>query len=191
MLLVKISNYENGGIFAAATVWANTILFIPTSLTKLVLASFGSMKDDPRIIRQKMFYSSIILNLGITFILVLVSLLVMPSIVKWLGPDYVRIKDVFIVLAVTTLFQSIGGVCDSFMISQNKALLLQYIQIARQFITILLALVILLFFRNDAIGLAIAISIGTLVGEGIKFMASKRLLKENQISVIDKGSKIR
>lgn len=178
MLLVKISNYENGGIFAAASIWANTILFIPTSLSKLILSSFGSMNSKSKIIIRNLFHGSIIISTGITFLLVIFSLLLMPIIVKWLGPDYERIRGVFVFLAITTIFQSIGGVCDNFIISQNKALLLQYIQIARQVLTILLTLFILLHIRKDALGLAIAISIGTLLGEAIKFITSEKLLNK-------------
>ena len=102
----------------------------------------------------------------------------MPIVISFLGPGYESIKIVFIILSITTLFQTIGGICDNYLLSQNKAMLLQVIQIARQVITILLTLLILLHIRKDAVGVAVGVSIGTFIGVTSKFIASKKMMKE-------------
>lgn len=116
IILIKISNYSELGVYSAASVWMSAISFVPAILKNVTL----SYLSDPSIKHHSIVNKMVIVNLVSTGLMFLIILLFSGLISKMYGPSFTGIQSVLNILVLSTVIGSIGSVYIQELISLSK-----------------------------------------------------------------------
>lgn len=121
LLVNQADGYAEMGVFLAAYQWRTAAMFLPAILTQIsvpILANLFGTGD------QVKFRKVVAGNLGVVFLItVLIAaplLLLSPWIMASYGEGYAEQAHVMVIVMLTVLITSLGGVIGSMMVSMGK-----------------------------------------------------------------------
>jgi len=119
LLLIKLSNYGEVGLWSAAQQWSAVILFMPGVLRNVTL-SYLSGTDKNSAQHKKVIGSMVLLNFISTLVPCLVVFAFSGLISSFYGEDFVQLPTVLSISVFTTVFGAIQIVYSKEYISINK-----------------------------------------------------------------------
>ena len=119
LLLVKLSNYGEVGLYSAAMQWSAVVLFIPGVLRNVALSHLAEANDD-KTQHKKVFNRIVLVNFVTTFIPVLVIFVLSGFISSFYGEDFVRLPIILSVSVFVTVFRAVQTAYVQSYISRNK-----------------------------------------------------------------------
>lgn len=142
LLLVKLSDYGELGLYSAATQWAGAILFIPSVLQNVVLSylSESTERDNHQRLLKRMLW----INLIITLIPFIFVLLFSKLIVSFYGSGYEELWIVLIVSVATTVVRCLVQVYIQEYIAIGKTWMLCFIRLVRDIVSLGVAAILIL-----------------------------------------------
>lgn len=152
LLLVKLSNYGEVGLFSAATQWAGAILFIPSVLQNVILSHLSSVANN-RQSHNLMLKKIIIINLISTFIPFIIIFFSSNIIVNMYGTSYEGLALVLNISVATTIFRCLVQVYVQEYIALGKTWTLCLIRLSRDFLSLLLSYILISNYHDNAAAL--------------------------------------
>lgn len=148
LLLVKLSDYGELGLYSAAIQWSGAILFIPSVLQNVILSylSESTGSGDHRRLLKRM----LAINLVITFIPFVFVLAFSNLIVSFYGAGYEGLWSVLIVSVATTVVRCLVQVYVQEYIAIGKTWMLCLIRLVRDIVSLGVAAVLILQLRERA-----------------------------------------
>jgi O-antigen/teichoic acid export membrane protein len=153
LLLIK-TNYGEVGLFNSANQWMQMILFLPASLSN-VLLSFLSNQTGNRDNYLNILKTNVIFNLTITVSMSILIALIAPFIFEFYGESFQGGASILIILVFATIPHSIISVLEQVCISNTKTKLVLSFKLLRQSLLLIFA-IILFWIDPKAISLAVA-----------------------------------
>lgn len=129
ILLLKLTDYGEVGLYSAASQWAAIILFIPITLRNVVLSHLSSDQNKEQ--HNKILYSMIGIYALSTFIPSTLVVLLSNYITLFYGKTFYGLSSVLAVCCYATVFNSIYNVFASEFMSRNRNWLMYVITILR------------------------------------------------------------
>ena len=155
VLVSQPSGYIQMGLFDAANLWCMSILFIPKSLSQIILPMLSSSlnsKSNYVII----FLKNLKLNVIISSSIFLIILLLSQLITNFYGEGFHDLKTPLIILALSTVLVAINSVISSVIISQGKVWIGFFLNTLWAIILITTTYISISIYQLGAIGLAIS-----------------------------------
>ena len=119
-MLVNNSGFSEAGIFEAADQWRIMILFIPGTISNIILPILSSMQTDENNNKYiKILKYNLFINGGVALLLALIVSLFSKIIIGFYGPQFVDVLPL-IILAISTIFISIANVVGISIASRSK-----------------------------------------------------------------------
>ncbi|MDI6802126.1 MAG: oligosaccharide flippase family protein [Thermodesulfovibrionales bacterium] len=121
LLVNQPNGYAEMGIYNAANQWRNAILFLPGSMSAIVLPMLSNLygHDDNRRYKKVLLYNGVI-NVSIAFIVALIISLAAKVIMGSYGKDFSSGKYVLIVLAVSATLSASVSVIGQVIASSGR-----------------------------------------------------------------------
>jgi len=119
LLLVKLSNYGEVGLYSAAMQWVFVILFLPGVLRNVAL-SYLSGTNEGSTQHKKIFNTMIAVNFVSTFIPCLIVFAFSGVISSFYGEDFVSLSAVLSISVFVSVFKAMQSVYAQSYISTNK-----------------------------------------------------------------------
>ena len=129
IILLKLTDYGEVGLYSAASQWAAVILFIPITLRNVVLSHLSS--DQNKSQHNKILYSMMGIYALSTFVPSTLVVLLSNSIIRFYGETFYGLKSVLAVCCYATVFNSVYNVFSSEFMSRNRNWLMYAITISR------------------------------------------------------------
>lgn len=148
ILLLKLSNYGEVGLNAAAAQWAGVILFIPGVLQNVMLSYLSNEKETEH--HNKTLKRMIVINFASSFLPFLLVLLFANFIVSIYGNNYEGLSQVLNTAVAATVIRCLIQVYVQEFISIGKTWQLFFIRTLRDVITICLAYILISYFGSKA-----------------------------------------
>jgi len=121
ILVNQPNGYAEMGIYNAVNQWRTAILFLPGTLSAIVLPMLTNLHSNNEKSRyNKLLKYNIILNGGIAIIITVIVALFATTIMKCYGTEFVSGSFVLITLTTSTVFQSIGSIIGSAIVSTGR-----------------------------------------------------------------------
>lgn len=158
IILLKLTDYGEVGLYSAASQWAAVILFIPIALRNVVLSHLSSnqsMKQHNRIL-----YSMISIYALSTFIPATIVVLLSNYITSFYGESFVGLPPVLAACCYATVFNSIYNVFSSEFMSRNRNWLMYAITIARDICILIGIYAFIIIFKITG---ALSMGLSTLI----------------------------
>lgn len=166
VLLLRLSNYGEVGLYSAASQWSAVILFIPIALRNVVLSYLSYNQSSEQ--RNKILLAVMSLYIVCTLVPSIVIHLFSKTIIQFYGESFIGLSNVLIVSCYATVFNSIYNIFSSVFMSKNRNWLLYAITISRDILNLIgLYLLIVLFGINGAYSM----SLSTISTAGITVIA--------------------
>ncbi|WP_302577156.1 oligosaccharide flippase family protein [Phocaeicola barnesiae] len=166
LLLLRLSNYGEVGLYSAASQWSAVILFIPIALRNVVLSYLSYKQSSDQ--RNKILLTVMSLYVVCTLVPSILIHLFSKTIIQFYGESFIGLSNVLIVSCYATVFNSIYNIFSSVFMSKNKNWLLYGITISRDILNLIgLYLLIVLFGINGAYSM----SLSTITTAGITVLA--------------------
>lgn len=146
ILLVKLSNYGELGLYNAAGQWAAVILFIPSVLQNVALShlSAGSSALNHYILFRRLIY----INLIATIIPLIIMLAGSKIIISFYGDTYTGLYPVFIAAISQTLIYSLLQIYFQEYIATNQQWKLFFIRLGRDVLILILSYFLLVKIKE-------------------------------------------
>ena len=116
-MLVSRSGYAELGIFEAADQWKVIILFIPTTVSQIVLPILSSLLDVHKF--KKTLGLNIVLIAVVSTVIALIVALLSPYIMPLYGQTFTDLMPLTL-LAVSTIFSAVSNVIEMSIYSRDK-----------------------------------------------------------------------
>jgi O-antigen/teichoic acid export membrane protein len=130
LLLVKLSNYGEIGLYSAAMQWSSIILFIPGVLRNVTLSHLAGNKDDLTQ-HNKVFKRMILVNFISTLLPCLTVFLLSEFISLFYGESFKRLPLILNISVFTTIFGAVINVYSQEYLSKNMTWRLLFITLFR------------------------------------------------------------
>ncbi|WP_449437252.1 oligosaccharide flippase family protein [Pedobacter steynii] len=158
IILIKITNYGELGIYTAASQWGAVVLFVPGILRNVILShlsSNNSNEQEHNLLLKRM----LLINLIATTAPFIIILLFSSFISRFYGSSFGGLQVVLIVCVLTTIFMSLSNVYVQALMSKAKNWKVFYFKLFRD-----LGIVIstFLFLMNNNRNGALVLSLITL-----------------------------
>ena len=145
ILVNKSGDFSEMGLYNVANQWMLVILFLPATLSTIILPLLTNINSGDNLIKYKQILKyNIILNVVIASILCLFVSLCSGFIVNIYGEKFIKSQPVLITLAFTAIFIAYNNVIGQALASKNKMWVGLYLNIFWAF-----AIVFLTFFFVD------------------------------------------
>lgn len=119
-LLVNNSGFSELAVFEAADQWKIIILFVPTAIAQVVLPILSSMVGEGDNRFWKVLKTNLFINAGVAFCIALLVCVLSPFIMRLYGEDYHADYWTLVILAISTIFNSIASVVGLAIYSRSK-----------------------------------------------------------------------
>jgi len=119
LLLAKLSDFGQVGLYSAAIQWSGVILFMPGVLRNVALSHLSGVNKNPTQ-HKKVFNTMIAINFTSTFIPCLVVFALSGFISSFYGEDFVHLPIILSVSVFATVFKAVQIVYIQSYISKNK-----------------------------------------------------------------------
>ncbi|WRQ33759.1 oligosaccharide flippase family protein [Bacteroidales bacterium MB20-C3-3] len=175
LMLIKITNYGELGLFSAAMQWNALILFIPGVLRNVLLSHLSSNSNND-ITHNRILKNALLINFIATFIPVLVIYFFSNFIIHIYGNSFIDLRKVLQVSVFSTMFISLSNVYSQAYLSKGKSWLMFYIRFFRDFGMIALGYILLTYSKT--LGGAISLAYSQLVAS-IFFLCVMAIIYKN------------
>lgn len=138
LLLIKLSNYSELGLRAAASQWAAAVLFIPGVLQNVIL-SYLSKNSEESVSHDTMLKRMLLINFSAAFVPFLVVLIGSPLIVSFYGPNFDGLLLVLNIAVATTVVNCLVQVYIQEYIAQGHTWALCLIRLGRDILCLMIA----------------------------------------------------
>jgi O-antigen/teichoic acid export membrane protein len=156
ILLVKLSNYGEVGLYSVAMQWSGIILFIPGVLRNVTLSHLAKTNDD---ISQhsKIFKRMVFVNLVSTLAPCLIVFMLSDFVVSFYGESFNSLPLILNISVFTAIFNSVISVYSNEYLSKNMNWTMLGITIVRFTLPLVIAY-ILIVNRNNTSAFYLALS---------------------------------
>ncbi len=121
LLISKSLGYSEMGVYNAANQWMLIILFIPGTLSTIILPILTNINHvDNSIKYEQVLKYNVILNVVISSFLSLIIILSSRFIIGVYGTSFLKAQPVLIILALTAIFIAYNNVIGQALASKNK-----------------------------------------------------------------------
>jgi O-antigen/teichoic acid export membrane protein len=149
LLLVKLTNYGEVGLYSVATQWVAIILFIPGVLRNVALSHLSGVNDN--IVQHKTIFNRIVMvNFVTTLIPCLIVVIFSGLISSFYGESFTRLPLILNIAVLSAVFMGIQNVYIQNYLSINKIWVHFYLSTLFNILTLILAF--LLIRRNPEKG---------------------------------------
>lgn len=164
ILLLKLTNYGEVGLYSASTQWSTIILFIPVVLRNVTLSHLSSAKNNLKK-RNRIIYSMLILYVICTFTPSTFVYIFSENIVSVYDVSFNGLKYVLVLACYSTVFNSIYNVFSSEFIASGRNWLMYVITFCRDILILLLLYILINICKlSGAFSLALSnLSVGLIV----------------------------
>jgi O-antigen/teichoic acid export membrane protein len=156
VLLIKLTNYGEAGLFSAAHQWVMVVLFIPGVLKNVALSHLSGVNDDA-VEHKKVFNRIVRINFIATLIPCLLVFAFSGFIAAFYGESFARLPLVLSIAVFSAVFMSAQYVYIQRYMSINK--IWTNFCLSTVFNVLTLVLAFLLISRNPEKGAEILVSI--------------------------------
>ena len=172
VMLVKLSNYGELGLYNAAGQWAAAILFIPSALQNVALSHLSETALD-KSAHYSTFMTMIKINLISTIIPFICIAALSGVIVSLYGADYAGLRVVLIAAVSQTIIYCLLQVYFQEFIALGRNWMIFTVRFVRDVLSLLLAYILLKMFDNNG---ALLFSIAHIVFNGLTLIVLWRLV---------------
>lgn len=117
LLLLKLTDYGELGVYSAVTQWTSVILFIPGVLRNITLSYISGTQEKAA--QNKLQNKILLVNIMATVIPVLIILVSRNLITSFYHEEFQRLTEVLIWASLATIFQSLHNVFVSVYQAQS------------------------------------------------------------------------
>lgn len=155
--LIGNSNYGEMAIYDVAEQWYHVVLFIPTSLSTIILplltnTSYNGSEGQ----YNKLLKVNLLLNVGVAFSIALVVALFSPIIYKFYGDGFTDYKPLLILL-ITVVLSAVNNVFGQVIASKGKMWIGFAVNLLWAIWLILFSVIFIGKYQLGALGLAYAL----------------------------------
>ena len=182
--LIGIEGYGEMAIYDVAEQWYFVILFIPNSMTSILLPLLintnynGSKKQY-----DKLLNINLLLNTGIAFIISLVVYLFLPLIFRFYGKGFNDFRPL-IVLLVAVVICAANNVVGQIIVSKGKMWIGFGVNVLRGFWLVLFTFLFVGHYRLGALGLAYAFLLSYILHSIVQGFIAVRIKNHNFDNII-------
>lgn len=175
LLVNQVNGYHEMANFDIANQWRNTILFIPSALSQIVLPLLSSSIED-----QKNYKKIFNINLKINFYLgsglALLFTILSPLIIKLYGENYQNALLPMIIMFITTAIITVNNVIGQAIASQDKMWLGFIVNSIWATSLIFFTYVTINIYNMGALGLSVSFLISYIIHTFTQFMVVRNKL---------------
>ncbi|ATR78813.1 oligosaccharide flippase family protein [Moraxella osloensis] len=175
LLVNQVNGYHEMANFDIANQWRNTILFIPSALSQIVLPLLSSSIED-----QKNYKKIFNINLKINFYLgsglALLFTILSPLIIKLYGENYQNALLPMVIMFITTAIITVNNVIGQAIASQDKMWLGFIVNSIWATSLIFFTYVTINIYNMGALGLSISFLVSYIIHTFIQFMLVRNKL---------------
>lgn len=148
ILLVKLSNYNQVGLYNAAAQWSSVILFIPGALRNVVFSHFSSTVNNQNQ-QDLLLRRMLLINFLATFIPFCIIWAFSGLIVSAYGESFNGLQTILNFSVFTTIFTCMSSVYLQYFISLNKTWFTFWVRLLSIFMTIGLFILVMNYYHNS------------------------------------------
>jgi len=137
LLLVKLTSYDEVGLYSAAQQWGAVMLFLPVILQNVTLSHLSGTNENP-VQNKKIFKTMFIVNLLATFVPFLVIFFFSNYIVSLYGNDFYALPAVLNITVFTAVINAVSSIYRQSYIAKNMNWIMFGIRLVREFGTLIL-----------------------------------------------------
>ena len=164
LVLIKLSDYSQMGLYAAANQWSAVILFIPSVLQNVFLSYLSGGEYKETLGHKKLLRKMLLANFVITFIPFLFIMALSPFITRLYGETYYGLSYVLHITIGTTIISCLIKVYVQDYISLGRTWALCFIRLVRDLLGLILSwLLISSFTENAAIWYSLSYATASLI----------------------------
>ena len=175
LLVNQVNGYHEMANFDIANQWRNTILFIPSALSQIVLPLLSSSIED-----QKNYKKIFNINLKINFYLgsglALLFTILSPLIIKLYGENYQNALLPMVIMFITTAIITVNNVIGQAIASQDKMWLGFIVNSIWATSLIFFTYVTINIYNMGALGLSVSFLISYIIHTFTQFMVVRNKL---------------
>lgn len=120
LILIKLTDYSEVGIYSAAVQWSAVVLFIPGVLRNVILTHLSVASSDS-VFHKKILKQTLLINFGCTFIPFIIIYFFTDLIVSFYGESFKgNLETVLSISLLTVVFISLSNVYSQAYMSINK-----------------------------------------------------------------------
>lgn len=177
LLLIKMANYSELGLYSAAAQWAGAILFIPGVLQNVML-SYLSKTADKGDDHALMLKRSLIINFVSAFVPFVIIFCLTSYIVSWYGPSYNGLGLVLNLSVLLTVVRCLVQVYVQEYIAIGATWALCFIRLGRDIISLVGAAVLIQCYEQNAAALyCVAFMVASVLCLLVLYLYHKRIYK--------------
>ncbi len=143
LILTKYSSLGELGIYSATAQWKAIILFIPSLLSNVVLSYLSSVAGDSKR-HSDMLNKMLLINFVCILLPFIIVFLLSGFITSFYGETFSGMQVVLNISIFSTIFMCLAQVFQSCLISEGKNWALFIARATRDFLTIILLIIVLL-----------------------------------------------
>jgi O-antigen/teichoic acid export membrane protein len=138
VIIVRLSDFAELGLYAAAMQWYSIVLFLPGILRNVILSHLSeSINDNVR--HKNILHQTILINLFSTLACVLVIFVFSGYITKIYGSSYQGLEMIINIAILSSIFSSVSNVYAQAYLSKGKNWTMFFIRFFRDFGTLVIA----------------------------------------------------
>lgn len=119
-MLTRFASFEELAIYEVADQWRIIIMFIPASISQIVLPILSSISSGNNGTYWKVFKINILINVTVATVVTLFVSLFSMNIMSLYGDNYTQNQATLIILSLSTIFSSISNVIGAALQSKAK-----------------------------------------------------------------------
>ncbi|WP_170235067.1 oligosaccharide flippase family protein [Bizionia gelidisalsuginis] len=157
MLLIKLDDYGEVGLYSAALQWSAIILFIPGIMRNVILSHLSNSLGRPEE-HAKLLKTTLLINFGATIVPFVVIYILKDWVVSFYGISYQEeLGNILAIAIFTSIFVSLSNVYAQAFMSLNKNWYMFGLRFVRDFFVLIATyLLITKHIFNGALALVIS-----------------------------------
>ncbi|MCK5537627.1 MAG: oligosaccharide flippase family protein [Bacteroidales bacterium] len=180
LIVNKTNSFENIAIFDAAFQWLSIVVIITGATTNVALPMMSKVMNNKEN-KNKIFYTNMAVNVFIVICSTTILIVFSKSIMSLYGESYIKGQTTLIILAITSIFFTLYGLYNKWMISHQETKSILFSSIISMS---MLFIVLLLSSYNATITLALSFGIFYFVNYMILFLYRVLLLnRDSKVNV--------
>lgn len=136
IIVINYSTYGQLGLYNAAMQISSIILYVPGILRNVMLSHFSENSNNP-IYQRLILKRIIIINLFITTIPIIITIVFSSKIASFYGSTYSTLNSLLIVASIGTIFSVLGNIYTQLLLSLNKNWQIFFFRFYRDFFALI------------------------------------------------------
>lgn len=148
LVIVKMADYGELGLYSAAAQWSGMIVFIPAVLRNVTLSHLSGNKDNQKT-HQRTLKTMLLVNFISTIIPFIGVCIFSNLICSSYGDNFEGLKVVLLIFVFSTIFSCLSNVYTQEYIAQGRNWFLFWSKCARDLGNVILGILLIMFFKRD------------------------------------------